>query len=171
MIPIFVVVYHQDYIEHPTQVLLSFFKTSGLENRRLPQHPNLSLSGARVVLLRVAIVLAHGVSGALCIPLVGGDSITRGSAKAVFALTTDVAQIGAVRRAGAGVHRGGLTHAGRGADEADVVLTLAGTRVDAGVGRVPVRGDWGLVGKLEVGLTLGDDFGFGLTLQGGGGRR
>lgn len=40
--------------------------------------------------------------------------------------------------------------------------------VDAGVGGVPVGRDWGLLREREVGLTLGDEVGFGLGLFGSG---
>lgn len=44
----------------------------------------------------------------------------------------------------------------------DVALDAAGPDVHlAGVAGVPVRGDGRLVGEGQVGLALGDDFGFG----------
>lgn len=84
-----------------------------------------------------------------------------GTVQVVLALATDVAHVGRLRGLG-----GGLAQASGGGGTVRDIARHVAARVNvnvAGVGRLPVRCDGGLLGKRQVGLSLIDLVGLGLS--------
>ena len=117
------------------------------------------LLGARagVVLLWVSVVLVGGVGKTSLVLSLARDSVVGDATKAILGLTS-----GNTASTDSGFADGTTAGGERG------FLATGANVYGAGIGRVEVGGDRGLLGEREVGLSLVDSLGVTLHVDGGG---